>query len=214
MLRVTMSVSAEGATKYFDAALSTSDYYASEHGVWGGKCAERLGLVGDVRREDFVSLASNKTPGTKKETLTVRTKDKRTAGYDFCFSVPKSVSIYLAEALVPEAARPLLPNTHHQAEARSRRLLAIDLRYVGAQNETRFEPSRNLLQMPRHARGELNSIPALHPPACAPLAHVFDAGEEVRLIEEALIHPTSKQRLDLALKTRLRRYCFVVINVS
>ena len=83
MLRVTMSVSAEGATKYFDAALGTSDYYASERGVWGGRGAERLGLAGDVSREDFVALACNKVPGTKDKTLTVRTKDKRTAGYDF-----------------------------------------------------------------------------------------------------------------------------------
>jgi len=91
-----MSVSGEGATKYFDAALGKSDYYCSEQGIWGGKGAERLGLVGEVQREDFVSLASNKVPGSE-ETLTIRTKDKRTAGYDFCFSVPKSVSIYLAE---------------------------------------------------------------------------------------------------------------------
>ena len=54
-------------------------------------------LVGDVNREDSVSLASNKTPGTKEEILRVRTKDKLTADYDFCFSVPKSVSIYLAD---------------------------------------------------------------------------------------------------------------------
>ena len=87
MLRVTMSVSAEGATKYFDAALSTSDYYALERGVWGGKGAERLGLTGDVIRDDFVALASNKIPGSKDENLTVRTKDKRTAGYVFYFSL-------------------------------------------------------------------------------------------------------------------------------
>ncbi len=29
--------------------------------------------------------------------LTERTKEKRRAGYDFTFSVPKSVSLYLAE---------------------------------------------------------------------------------------------------------------------
>ncbi|MGA8656625.1 MAG: relaxase domain-containing protein [Chthoniobacterales bacterium] len=92
MLRVTMSVSAEGATKYFDAALSTSDYHASEHGVWGGKGAERLGLAGDVRREDFVSLASNKVPGTKEETLTVRTKDKRITGNLVCASFVHTVT--------------------------------------------------------------------------------------------------------------------------
>jgi conjugative relaxase-like TrwC/TraI family protein len=61
----------------------------------GGKGAELLGLKGGVTREDFLALASNNVPGTG-ENLTVRTKDKRTAGYDFCYSVPKSVSVYLA----------------------------------------------------------------------------------------------------------------------
>jgi hypothetical protein len=53
MLRVTMSVSAEGATKYFDAALSTSDYYASEYGIWGGKGAERLACIAHKSLEIF-----------------------------------------------------------------------------------------------------------------------------------------------------------------
>jgi conjugative relaxase-like TrwC/TraI family protein len=77
-------------------------------------------LRGDVRRKDFIALASNKRPGTN-ETLTVRMKttreqkemvfdekanawkqkdgdvSNRRAGYDFCFSVPKSVSLYLVE---------------------------------------------------------------------------------------------------------------------
>lgn len=87
-----MSVSAEGAGNYFDVALKKSYYYAKEPGVWGGKGAERLGLKGEVIREDFLALASNEVPGTG-ENLTVRTKDKRTAGYDFCYSIPKSVSV-------------------------------------------------------------------------------------------------------------------------
>jgi hypothetical protein len=113
MLRITMSVSGEGATKYFDAALATSKYYGSERGQWGGKGAELLGLRGDVHRKDFIALASNKQPGTD-ETLTVRMKttrrqkevvieekantwkledgevSNRRAGYDFCFSVPEA----------------------------------------------------------------------------------------------------------------------------
>jgi conjugative relaxase-like TrwC/TraI family protein len=97
MLRITMSDSGEGAIKYFDAALATGDYYTKDQGVWGGKGAEMLGLGSRVLRDDFVALALNKVPGTE-ETLTVRNKEKRTPGYDFCFSVPKSVSIYLAEA--------------------------------------------------------------------------------------------------------------------
>jgi conjugative relaxase-like TrwC/TraI family protein len=127
MLRATTSVSADGAAKYFDAALSASDYYASEHGIWDGKGAERLGLVGDVRREDFVSPASNKTAGTKEENLTVRTKDKRTAGYDFCFSVPKSVSIYVAETgdrsverMIHESFRETMADIESRMEARVR----------------------------------------------------------------------------------------------
>jgi TrwC relaxase len=76
MLRITMSVSGEAATKYFDAALATSKYYGSERGQWGGKGAERLRLHGDVNRKDFIALASNKRPGTD-ETLTVRMKTTR-----------------------------------------------------------------------------------------------------------------------------------------
>jgi conjugative relaxase-like TrwC/TraI family protein len=100
MLRITMSVSPEAAARYFDSALEKADYYAKSEangkGVWGGKGSERLGLSGEVRREDFVSLASNKNPGSDRN-LTERTKEKRRAGYDFTFSVPKSVSLYLAE---------------------------------------------------------------------------------------------------------------------
>jgi hypothetical protein len=79
-----------------------------------------LGLQGDVSRKDFIALASNKRPGTD-ETLTVRMKttrkqneavlnektntwkreegdvSNRRAGYDFCFSVPKSVSLCVVE---------------------------------------------------------------------------------------------------------------------
>jgi len=122
-----MSVSAEGATKYFDAALRASDYYASDQGVWGGKGAERLGLAGYVSREDFVALASNKIPGNKDKTLTVRTKDKRTAGYDFCFSVPKSVSVYLAhtgdkevERMIHESFRETMIDIESRMETRVR----------------------------------------------------------------------------------------------
>src|SRR6266478_2999021 len=43
-----LTMSGEGATKYFDAALGKSDYYCLEQGIWGGKGAERVGLVGEV----------------------------------------------------------------------------------------------------------------------------------------------------------------------
>jgi hypothetical protein len=44
-----MSDSGEGATKYFDAALATGDYYTKDAGKWGGKGAEMLALGKQVR---------------------------------------------------------------------------------------------------------------------------------------------------------------------
>jgi conjugative relaxase-like TrwC/TraI family protein len=98
MLRINQSVSAKGALRYFDDALAQGDYYSEDErsiGVWGGRGAELLGLKGPVRRQDFAKLTANVHPVTG-ENLTPRTKENRTAGYDFTFSVPKSVSIYLA----------------------------------------------------------------------------------------------------------------------
>ena len=91
----------------------------------GGKGAKILGLTGDVERKDFVALANNRWPGANGQRLTARMNktrleevtDKKTglpvidpetgdvrkrevsnrrAGYDFTFSTPKSVSLYLA----------------------------------------------------------------------------------------------------------------------
>ena len=59
------------------------------------KAPSRLGLAGEAKRDDFIRLAANETP--EGDSLTERTKEKRRAGYDFTFSVPKSVSLYLAE---------------------------------------------------------------------------------------------------------------------
>src|SRR5215510_12749558 len=96
MFRITMSDSGEGAARYFDKALATGDYDTKDVARWGGKGAGMLALGELVTRDQFVALGSNKVPGSD-ETLTVRNKDKRTPGYDFCFSVPKSVSLYLGE---------------------------------------------------------------------------------------------------------------------
>ena len=139
MLRITTSHSPEASRKYFDVALRTSDYYTKDAGAWGGKGAEMLGLKGEVQRKDFVALDNNRWSGANGKRLTARMNktrlkdvtDKKTglpkidpetgkvekrevsnrrAGYDFTFSVPKSVSLYLAlnddkvlEQLIAEA---------------------------------------------------------------------------------------------------------------
>src|SRR5438128_255117 len=94
MIRITQQNSADGAKRYY----ATSDYLSEGqeiNGHWGGRGAAMLGLEGVVDKERFDALCDNLHPETGKP-LTVRTRTDRTVGYDFTFSVPKSVSLLYA----------------------------------------------------------------------------------------------------------------------
>src|SRR5208337_1176419 len=94
MLRITQQDSAKDAKRYYASA----DYYSEGQeiiGLWGGKGARQLGLEGVVGKEAFERLCDNLDPRDGKQ-LTVRTRSERTVGYDFTFSVPKSVSLLYA----------------------------------------------------------------------------------------------------------------------
>jgi conjugative relaxase-like TrwC/TraI family protein len=94
MIRMTQQDSASGAKRYY----ATADYYSEGQelvGLWGGKGAARLGLSGTVDKLSFDRLCDNLHPTTGKP-LTARTNADRTVGYDFTFSVPKSVSLLYA----------------------------------------------------------------------------------------------------------------------
>jgi conjugative relaxase-like TrwC/TraI family protein len=94
MIRITQQNSAKGAKQYY----ATADYYSEGQeivGAWGGKGASRLGLAGTVDKSSFERLCDNLDPHTGKP-LTVRTRTERRVGYDFTFSVPKSVSLLYA----------------------------------------------------------------------------------------------------------------------
>ena len=98
MLRITPSVAAEGAKRYFDDALSRGDYYLDGQelaGNWGGNAVAMLGLEGEVSREAFHQLCDNINPATG-ERLTARNKTNRRVGYDFNFHCPKTVSAVYA----------------------------------------------------------------------------------------------------------------------
>src|SRR5271167_2805951 len=94
MIRITQQDNAGAAKRYY----ATADYYSEGQeliGSWGGKGATRLGLKGTVDKFSFERLCDNLDPRTG-EPLTVRTRTERTIGYDFTFSVPKSVSLLYA----------------------------------------------------------------------------------------------------------------------
>ena len=59
MLRITMSVSGEGATKYFDAAPAASKYYGSERGQQGGEL-NVWGRRAMLAARNSIPLASDK----------------------------------------------------------------------------------------------------------------------------------------------------------
>lgn len=94
MIRITQQNCAKAAKSYY----TTADYYSEGQelvGSWGGKAASQLGLEGMVDKFSFERLCDNLDPQTGKP-LTVRTRSERTVGYDFTFSVPKSVSLLYA----------------------------------------------------------------------------------------------------------------------
>jgi conjugative relaxase-like TrwC/TraI family protein len=117
------------AKKYFSEHLSVGDYYTEGKqvlGQWYGEGAEKLGLSGVTRQDDFVRLCENLDPQTG-ERLTLRQNTMRSeigpdgrprqstnrrVFYDFTFSPAKSVSI---AALVGHDRR--IVEAHEQAVA-------------------------------------------------------------------------------------------------
>src|SRR6202167_3205229 len=118
MIRVTQQNSGAAAKKYY----ATADYYSEGQeivGSWGGKGASRLGLEGTVDKFSFERLCDNLDPRTG-EPLTVRTRTERRVGYDFTFSVPKSVSLLYAmsgDQGILDAFRASVDETMREMEA-------------------------------------------------------------------------------------------------
>src|SRR5947199_8717988 len=118
MLRITQQDSAKDAKRYY----TTADYLSEGQelvGAWGGQAADRLGLGGVVDKLSFDRLCDNLDPRDGKQ-LTVRTRTDRTVGYDFTFSVPKSVSLLYAltgDQEILAGFRTAVDETMHDIEA-------------------------------------------------------------------------------------------------
>ena len=91
MIRISEQKNAKSAKRCYAAA----DYYRDGRGMvgcWGGKGVSRLGLNGIVDRGCFRRLCDNLDPRAGHR-VTPRTYSNRAVGYDFIFSVSKSVSL-------------------------------------------------------------------------------------------------------------------------
>lgn len=89
MLSVATVRSAGGAASYF----AKDDYYTGEHAsevsAWGGRGAAELGLVGEVDKQVFEDLLNGRLPDGEQ----VGDPERRRAGMDLTFSMPKSASV-------------------------------------------------------------------------------------------------------------------------
>lgn len=95
MIRMIQSSSASHAKAYFSDALVKADYYLNGQEMEGrfhGRLTDRLGLNERATKETFFALCENINPANK-QSLTPRTKEERTVGYDINFHAPKSISI-------------------------------------------------------------------------------------------------------------------------
>ena len=94
MIRITQQKNAKSAKRCY----SSADYYREGQGIvgsWGGKGESRLGLDGTVDRSPSAGCATTWTQGPEIA-VTVQMRSKRTVGYNFKFSVSKSVSLLYA----------------------------------------------------------------------------------------------------------------------
>src|SRR5262249_45640131 len=118
MIRIRQQDSAKAAKEYY----SKADYYSEGQeivGSWGGKGASRLGLQGTVDKFSFERLCDNLDPQTGKS-VTVRPRSERRVGYDFTYSVPKSVSLLYAmsgDQGIMDAFRGAVDETMREMEA-------------------------------------------------------------------------------------------------
>ena len=87
-----MTVAPPGTTGQLSKYHQKDDYYLKEKGEWQGRGAEILGLLGEVKPEDFHAVLDGKHPETGVQ-LRPRNGEKIRAGVDLVFSAPKSVSI-------------------------------------------------------------------------------------------------------------------------
>ena len=105
------------AEYYLEQVHSGADEYytadQAEPGHWTGKAAERLGLGGEVSPEAFRRVLDARHPGSGEPLGVPATSAKRVAGFDLCFSTPKSVSV--AWALAPPRLADAIVGAHDNA---------------------------------------------------------------------------------------------------
>jgi conjugative relaxase-like TrwC/TraI family protein len=171
---------------YASRHLSANDYYSQDEGVvgqWFGKGAEKLGLTGEVKLEDFEAVRQQLDPTTGEKLRQRQSADRvnedgtlQSQGrnlYDCTVSAPKSVSVMAIvggdERLI-EAHRKAVAEMLHETEA----VAATRVRLNGA-NEDRTTGNVVMACYEHDASRELD--PQLHT-HCVAANVTFDPVED------------------------------------
>jgi len=131
----------DSTMRYFDDHLQAGDYYLEQAqdapalAEWLGTGAQRLGLAGTVKRDDFEAITKNLHPATgERVTARMNRADNRRTWWDVAISPPKDVSVYAAFA--DEGAKQRIEALHWEASklaAREmERHLGVRVRAAGA----------------------------------------------------------------------------------
>ncbi len=137
MLSLAKVKSGAAAASYYEGA---DDYYNKDcsPSQWQGQGAEKLGLTGEVKSDDFRNLLDGKMPD---DSQIHNAAEGRRAGTDLTFSAPKSISI---QALIGEDNR--LIDAHDNAVKKALEYTQTLASYrVTEDGVTQLKPSENLI---------------------------------------------------------------------
>lgn len=111
----------QGRAEYYieQVQAGKDEYYTGreEPGHWTGNASHLLGLGGEVGPKDFRSVLSGCHPASGEPLSPGTDPARRVAGFDLCFSAPKSVS--LAWALAPPELADRIVEAHDEAVRQS-----------------------------------------------------------------------------------------------
>ena len=157
------NITAGQAVSYYEK----DDYYArDEGGTWQGRLKEQLGLKDQIHKEDFDRL--------------INMNEKR-AGYDLCFSAPKSVSM----AYCLDEHRDNIMAAHNKAVEETLKLIEQNEIYVRVtkDKETERIHTDNMLCGKFNHYVSRNQDPQIHT-HCVILNHSFYNGQRYAISNE------------------------------
>jgi conjugative relaxase-like TrwC/TraI family protein len=175
MLSLTNISTAQASTYY-----QKDDYYTRSGGTWQGSLTAMKGFTPEITKIDFDSLVK------KHELFEYKGSDReKRAGYDLCFSVPKSVSL----AMCNESMKDTIIDAHRQAVATTLEMIEANCIYarVTDKGQTVKEKTGNMICGKFDHFVSRNQDPQLHT-HCVVFNETLCADGQYRAIDNKMLY--------------------------